>query len=130
MLLSYILFSLQPTSSTARLLAKKQRQQEEQRRRQGLADLGGEDGQFRRHYHRGARPKSCKYDSYRLRSRTSAVDESLFGEPLKNRLMLARSRSMEAIAAAANNNVSSNNNNNPDRLFVVREVSGECFSHV
>jgi len=29
------------------------------------------------------------------------VDESLFGEPLKNQLMIARSKSMEAIAGMA-----------------------------
>ena len=47
------------------------------------------------------RPRSCKYDSYRLRSRTSVVDESLFGEPLKNKLIMARSKSMEAISRGA-----------------------------
>ena len=50
-------------------------------------------GLFRRY----RRPKSSKYDTYRLRSRTSVVDENLFGEPLKNKLM-SRSRSMEAIS--------------------------------
>ena len=50
-------------------------------------------------YNRGRqRPRSCKYDSYRLRSRTSVVDESLFGEPLKNKLIMARSKSMEVIS--------------------------------
>ena len=47
-------------------------------------------------YSRHKRPKSCKYDTYRLRSRYSQVEENLFGEPLKNKLM-ARSRSMETI---------------------------------
>ena len=59
----------------------------------------------------------------RLRSRTSVVDENLFGEPLKNRLMLARSRSMEAIAAAQEQaqQQQQQQHNNPDRLFVVRQ---------
>ena len=48
-------------------------------------------------YVKRRRPKSCKYDTYRLRSRTSVVEENLFGEPLKNRLMMSRSRSMEAL---------------------------------
>ncbi len=48
------------------------------------------------------------------------VDENLFGEPLKNRLMLARSRSMEAIAAAQEQ-AQQQQHNNPDRLFVVRQ---------
>ena len=53
------------------------------------------------------------------------VDENLFGEPLKNRLMLARSRSMEAIAAAQEQaqqqQQQQQQHNNPDRLFVVRQ---------
>lgn len=69
--------SFQPTSSTAKIAA-------------GKAQNGG--GIYNRH----RRPKSCKYDTYRLRSRYSQVEENLFGEPLKNKLM-ARSRSMEAL---------------------------------
>ena len=68
---------LQPTASTAKLGAGKPAQ----------------SGIYSRH----RRPKSCKYDTYRLRSRHSQVEENLFGEPLKNKLM-ARSRSMEAIS--------------------------------
>ena len=37
---------------------------------------------------------SCRYDTYRLRSRRSQVDETLFGEPL-SRQLLNRSKSME-----------------------------------
>ena len=48
-------------------------------------------------YAKHKRPKSCKYDTYRLRARTSIVEENLFGEPLKNKLM-SRSRSMETIS--------------------------------
>ena len=70
-----------PTASTAKLGASKPDQ----------------TGIYRRH----KRPKSCKYDSYRLRSRHSQVEENLFGEPLKNKLM-ARSRSMEAISQGKN----------------------------
>ena len=72
---------LQPTSSTARIAASKPQQPQ---------PVGGL-------YSRHKRPKSCKYDTYRLRSRYSQVEENLFGEPLKNKLM-ARSRSMEAIS--------------------------------
>ena len=87
-------FLSQPTASTARLIAARQQ-------RQQLADQGGggpspPTGM----YARRRRPKSCKYDTYRLRSRTSVVEENLFGEPLKNRLM-SRSRSMEAISGRA-----------------------------
>lgn len=74
--------SFQPTSSTAKIAA-------------GKAQNGG--GIYNRH----RRPKSCKYDTYRLRSRYSQVEENLFGEPLKNKLM-ARSRSMEAISQEGN----------------------------
>ncbi|CAB4060809.1 unnamed protein product [Lepeophtheirus salmonis] len=66
-----------PTSSTAKILSK----------------LNEKSSSL---YTRRRRPKSSKYDSYRLRSRTSNVDENLFGEPLKNKLM-SRSRSMEVI---------------------------------
>ena len=75
----------QPTSSTARLIAAKQQKQ--------AKNGPGPVGIYTRH----RRPKSCKYDTYRLRSRTSVVEENLFGEPLKNRLM-SRSRSMETIS--------------------------------
>lgn len=70
-----------PTSSTAKIAAAK-------------AERGVQSSGL---YSRHRRPKSCKYDTYRLRSRTSVVEENLFGEPLKNKLM-ARSKSMEAIS--------------------------------
>ena len=69
-------YSFKPTSSTSKIAAGK-----------------AQNGIYSRH----KRPKSCKYDTYRLRSRHSQVEENLFGEPLKNKLM-ARSRSMEAIS--------------------------------
>ena len=78
----------QPTSSTARLIAAKQQKK--------AAQQNGDDiitGIYAKH----KRPKSCKYDTYRRRSRTSIVEENLFGEPLKNKLM-SRSRSMETIS--------------------------------
>lgn len=37
-------------------------------------------------YRRFQRPRSSKYDTYRLRARTSVVEENLFGEPLKNKV--------------------------------------------
>lgn len=69
------------------------------------------------HFRRYQRPRSSKYDTYRLRARTSVVEENLFGEPLKNKVnmnrrvkqrpelhqkrislkLMSRSRSMEAI---------------------------------
>ena len=47
---------------------------------QGVEGVG--PGLFRRFQ----LPKSSKYDTYRLRSRTSVVEENLFGEPLKNKV--------------------------------------------
>ena len=79
---------LQPTASTARIAASKPQQQQ-----------ASGSGLYSRH----KRPKSCKYDTYRLRSRYSQVEENLFGEPLKNKLM-ARSRSMETITHEDNAN--------------------------
>ena len=75
-----LIIPLQPTSSTSKIAAGKT-----------------QNGIYSRH----RRPKSCKYDTYRLRSRHSQVEENLFGEPLKNKLM-ARSRSMEAISQGDN----------------------------
>ena len=69
-------------------------------------------------YHQ--RPKSCKYDSYRLRSRTSVVEENLFGEPLKNKLM-ARSKSMEFLSNEDSAKTGlDQSQQHPDRLFVRR----------
>ena len=53
-------------------------------------------------YKRYRRPQSCKYDTYRTRSRRSTVDETLFGEPLSKQL-LARSKSMETISSGEDN---------------------------
>ena len=53
------IFSLQPTSSTAKIAAAK-------------AERGVQSSGL---YSRHRRPKSCKYDTYRLRSRTSVVEE-------------------------------------------------------
>ena len=83
-------YALQPTSSTARLLAAKQQKKLTQNSDEVITGI----------YTKHKRPKSSKYDTYRLRARTSIVDESLFGEPLKNKLM-SRSRSMEAISQEA-----------------------------
>ena len=81
------------------IAAKQQRQAQQQEGGGGggPAKTAAVQGIYARH----RRPKSCKYDTYRLRSRTSVVEENLFGEPLKNRLMMARSRSMEAISQGA-----------------------------
>ena len=97
----------QPTSSTAKLIAKRKSQQGDKGTGSNRPAGAGRYGQTAAAsasapsgmYFRPRRPKSCKYDSYRLRSRTSVVEENLFGEPLKNKLM-ARSKSMEALAMA------------------------------
>jgi hypothetical protein len=49
---------------------------------------GGGGGVGAGMFKRFQRPKSSKYDTYRLRSRTSVVEENLFGEPLKNKVRL------------------------------------------
>lgn len=93
------LFS-QPTSSTAKILVAKHQKQ--------MAKMNPSPSQGLTSTHQAQqplfvpnkrmRPRSCKYDTYRLRSRTSIVEENLFGEPLKNKLIMSRSKSLEAIA--------------------------------